>query len=106
LEDGASFAVVHIARNCPDGRSYVLGYVADWACDDQAAKVDLWFYNRDAAANTFWDWVPYRHERVTTSGCEDATDFEFSSTNPSPGMYACVKASSTWTTSQSDCTHF
>jgi hypothetical protein len=66
------------------------------------------FSNPDASINQGNITWPYRvEEPAATNGCGTEATFNFSSTNPHPNIYACVRAQN-WgpTESSGDCAWF
>ncbi|HEX6362515.1 MAG TPA: hypothetical protein VFZ93_06160, partial [Albitalea sp.] len=98
LNDGSASATIYVSKDCSDGRSRFSGVVRDIHCDARGARLWMRFFNGDHL-------FPYRAEEPSASnGCGSESTFSYSSTNPSPGMHACVRAQN-WgpTESAGDC---
>lgn len=102
LNDGAVSATINVVKDCSDGLSRFDGVVRDIKCDGRSANLWLDFSNDDAWINQWGGAVPYRSENPkATNGCGTQASFNYSSTNPSPTMYAEVFADS-WGSGESE----
>ena len=86
LDDGSASAIIYVSRDCSDGRARVDTIIRDIDCDARRAALRLEFRHGD-------DPLPFRIEEPgTTHGCYTTAAFYFSSSDPDPKLFACVRA--------------